>query len=130
MHEKLREQAEKKVKDKIAVFVCGIVFGCTAIILIMLSIILPAVAIWLLIPIPVMAMVLGIIYVSVFGLPTSGAFSTQWREEEIKKEMTRLHLERMPAPVREDLTEADRLELEELERLKEKWEWREEDLVD
>lgn len=130
MHEELREQAEKKVNAKMAVFICGIVFAFTTLILVMLSFIMPSIAVWLLLPIPVMAMALAIIYFAVFGPPTSGSLSTEWREEEIKREMDKLYQEKKASSHREDLSETDRLELEELERLKVKWEWREEDLVD
>lgn len=131
MSEELRKKAEKRVEAKMGFFITGITFACTAVILIMLSLYLPQIAVWLLLPVPVMGMVLGILYVSIFGFPTSGNPSTAWREEAIKKEMKRLHQEKKAAdPHEEELSEADRLELEELERLKEKWEWKEGDLVD
>ena len=71
MYEELRKKAEKKVEAKMGFFICGITFACTAVVLIMLSIYLPSIALWLLLPIPVMGMVLGILYILVFGLPTS-----------------------------------------------------------
>ena len=61
---------------------------------------------------------LGIVYVSTFGLPFSG----DWEEDEIEKEIARQMRMNPPAlPPAEELTEEDRLELKELERLKRKW---------
>ena len=131
MSKELRKKAQKRVEAKMGFFIVGIVFACTAMILIMLSLYLPQIALWLMLPIPVMGMVLGILYINAFGFPITGTPSTSWREEAIKKEMKKLYQERKMSDTHtEELTAADRLELEELERLKEKWEWREEDIVD
>lgn len=119
MYEELHRKAKKKVEAKLAFFICGVTFVCTSVILVMLSIYLPAIAIWLLIPIPAMAMVLGILYISIFGLTASGDLSSSWREKEIEKEMVKLYHEKKAT---EELSDVDHLELKELERLTEKWE--------
>ena len=86
-------------------------------------------AFWIRFPIMILAMVLGIIYLSIFGFPFSGVLSKEWKEEEIEKEILKLYKAKdFTLPDDEDLSEEDRLELKQLERLKRKWE-RGEDFV-
>lgn len=62
---------------------------------------LPSVAIGLLLPIAVMVMIAGILYVQVFGFSASGSLSADRREDPITKEMRRLAQPRgaaMPPP--------------------------------
>ena len=88
----------------------------------MLSFYLPAVSFWLRLPIPIFIMVLGILYLTAFGLPSTGAFSEDWQEEEIEKEMIKLYQQKKSQlPPLEELSETEILELKELERLKKKW---------
>lgn len=95
----------------------------------MLSFYLPVISFWLRLPIPIFIMVLGILYLSVFGLPFTGELSEDWQEEEIEKEMIKLYRHRKAQlPPIEDLTETEILDLKELERLHEKWD-RGEDFV-
>jgi hypothetical protein len=124
MYEELRKKAEKKVEAKMAFFICTIVFSFTTVVLLMLSFYLPSISFWLRLPIPVFVMVLAIIYLSAYGLPYSGAFSEDWKEEEVEREMTKLYRQKrgqLPPP--EDLSEPETLELKELERLRKKWDW-------
>ena len=126
MEEELRTKAEKKVKYKKAFFILTIVFAFTSLILIMLSFYLSPVAFWLRLPIPAFVMVLSIVYLYAFGLPTSGVPLEDWEEEEIQKEMARLYWQKKTQlPPQEELSETEVLELKELDRLKRKWEWRE-----
>jgi len=69
---------------------------------------------------------LGIIifhYLVVYGFPFTGALSGKWEEKEMKKELNKLYTSN---PIDEEdyqgLTFEDRLELKELDRLKDKWE--------
>lgn len=124
MYKEIRKRAEKKVEAKMALYTTGIVFFFTSIVLLMLSFYLPGAAFWLRLPIPLLVMVLGVQYLNVYGLPKSGAYSEDWREDEIEKEMIKLYRqekEQLPPP--DDLSDEDVVELKELERLKAKWEW-------
>ncbi len=53
----------------------------------MLSFYLPGVGFWLRLPIPVFIMVPGILYLTAFGLPATGALSGDWQAQEIEREM-------------------------------------------
>lgn len=118
--EDLREKAEKRVKGKTALYIAAIVFSCASLILLMLSLYLPGIGIWLMLPIPAFLMVLGIMYVSTYGYALSTDRSTNWEAEAIEKEMTRL--EGLPN------VDQDELELKELERQKERQAWKD-DLI-
>ena len=120
-YEELRRKAKKKVEAKMAFYICAIVFSFTTVLLVLLSFYLPAVAFWLRLPIPIFIMVLGILYLAAFGLPTKGTLSENWREEEIAREMIRLYRQKKAElPPEEELTETERLELKELERLEQR----------
>ncbi|WP_020569271.1 2TM domain-containing protein [Neolewinella persica] len=123
MEAELRQQAKKKVYAKLAFFQCVIIFSVAAVVLLMLSLYLTSVSFWLRLPIPVLFMVLGVLYVSAYGLPTADGPSDNWEEEEIEKEMNNLRRrQKVQLPPLQDLSELDRLELKELERLQDKWE--------
>lgn len=88
--------------------------------MLILSLYLTSIAVWLLLPVPVFMMVLGVIYVQAFGLPFSGYKSEDWREEEIEREMARLSRQRntpLPEPEPDPPTAAEQLELKKLETL-------------
>lgn len=124
MYKELRKKAEKKVQAKMAFYICAIVFSFVTVLLLMLSFYLPAVGFWLRLPIPVFIMTLSILYLSAFGLPTTGALSEDWQEEEIEKEMLKLYRQKKTQlPSREELSETEILELKELERLRQKRDW-------
>lgn len=127
MYKELREKAEKKVEAKKAFYICTIVFAFVSIVLLMLAYYIPAISFWVSLPIPIFVMILSILYLSAFGLPgKNGQFSDDWEEEEIEKEMLKLYRRRKSElPPLEDLSETEVLELKELERLKKKWDWRE-----
>lgn len=122
MYKELRKKAEKKVEAKMAFYICAMVFAAVIMVLIMLSFYLPAVGFWLRLPIPILMMVLGILYFTAFGLPTSSGLSENWQEEEIEKEMIKLYRQKnVQLPPLEELSETEVLELKELERLEQKW---------
>jgi pilus assembly protein TadC len=129
MYEELRKEAEKKVKAKMSFFIIAIVFALTGVVLLMLSFYLPSISFWLRLPIPVLIMVLGIVYFSVFGLPATGITAADWKEEEIEREIIKLYRQKKAqiSPP-QALSETEILELKELERL-EKGRAQEEDFV-
>lgn len=123
MYDEIERRAKKKVDDKVGFFITAIVFGFISIILAVIWLATGG-SLWILFPVLILALVLGIIYLSMFGLPYSGTFGAEWQEEEIEREMAKMYYRRrkyLPPP--EELTDEDRLELQELERLKEKWEY-------
>lgn len=112
-----------------AFYMCTIVFAFTTVVLLMLSFYLPSIAIWLSLPIPVFIMVLGVLYLSAFGVPFTETHGEDWQEEEIQKEMIKLYRQRRgQLPPLGDLSDSEILELRELEELEEKWD-RGEDFV-
>jgi hypothetical protein len=129
LYNEIRKKAEKKVQAKLAFYICSIVFAFTSVILLMLSYYLPSVAHWLRLPIPVFIMVLGVLYLTAFGMPFTGTHGEDWQEEEIQKEMLKLYRQRKgELPPFEDLPESEVLKLKELEELEQKWN-RDEDFV-
>lgn len=129
MDKKLRKKAEKKVKAKLEFYTVAIVFFFTTIVLLMVSYAIPEITFWLMIPIPVFIMVLGVFYLSAFGLPTSRGMSEDWREEEIQKEMEKLRRQQQAQlPPTDEYVEPEELELKEMERLEER-RTRDEDFV-
>jgi hypothetical protein len=129
LYKELRKKAKKKVETKMSFYICAVVFSFTTLVLLMLSFYLPGIAFWLRLPIPIFIMVLGILYLSAFGLPSTGALSEDWQEAEIEKEMTKLYREKKSQlPPLKELSETEILELKELERLQKKWD-RNEDYV-
>lgn len=122
MYEDLHKKAKKRVEARMGFYTMAIIFFFTAIALIMLSFYLTNIAFWLRLPIPFLAMVLGIMYIQTFGLSTNRDASVDWKEEEIEKEILKLYrLKSKNLMDTEDLTEHEILELKELERLENKW---------
>ena len=125
MENELRNKAEKNYKAKKGFYVVASTFAAVSIILFTISMTIHShrARFWIQFPILVLALVLGIVYVSIFGLSLK-AFSNvvEYEEEQIEKEMRRLFKQRknemLPG---EDLSGDDRLELKELERLRKKW---------
>ena len=110
-------------------YTCVIVFSFATVVLLMLGSYLPSISFWLRLPIPVFIMVLCIVYLYAFGLPTKDALSGDWQEAEKEKEMMKLYRQKKTQlPPTEALAETDVLALEELERLEKKSEW-EDDFV-
>lgn len=122
MDQELRKKAEQKVKAKLEFYTVAIVFFFTTIVLFLLTFALPAITFWLLLPVPIFIMVLGVLYLSTFGLPTRRGLSEDWREEEIQREMAKLYRQQQqpPLPPREEFPETDELELGEMESLEER----------
>ena len=125
MEDEIREKAEKNFKYKQAFYVVATTFAAVSIILFVVSLTLVSVKakFWVLFPILVLTLVLGIVYVSMFGFSLrSFSNRVEWEEEEIEKEMNRIYRQRKnEMPAGEELSDEDVLELKELERLKRKW---------
>lgn len=121
MYKDLRQQAEKKVQAKTAFYICATVFFFVSIVLLMLSYSIPSISAWLRLPIPIFAMVIGILYIYTFGFPGSDTDSEDWREDEIEKEMVKLLRQRKDdLNLVEESDEEDNLELKAIEILKER----------
>lgn len=129
MYKDLRKKAEKKVKAKLTFYTVAIVFSFSTIILFMLRFYLPAIGFWLMLPIPAFFMVLGVLYLSAFGVPFTRTSSEDWEADEIEKEMIkRYRQEKGRLRPEADLSATEVLELKELEHLQQK-QTREEDFV-
>ncbi len=132
MHEDLREKAKERVRAKSEFLTTAITFLGISVVLGLLSFYLPPIAFWLLLPLPIFAMILGIMFVKIYGYNLFGTPSLDWEEREIEKEMYRLSRERghfEESTPSDDLSEEDHLELKELDRLQRKWGTRDEDFV-
>ena len=126
MYDEIEYQARRKVRKKRSFFIVATVFAFVSSILIAISLAVPAGGFWVLFPVFIFALILGMIYLIMFGIPYTGTYSKEWEEEEIDHEMMRIYYQRRKyLPPAEELSEDDRLELKELERLREKWEYRE-----
>lgn len=61
-------------------------------------------------------------YLLVFGFPVNGALSEEWEIQQVRKELNKLENSDMSRDEYDDLSMEERLELNELDRLKSKWE--------
>jgi len=126
MYEELRKEAKQKVEARVLMWLLAIIFSFAGIILIIASFAIPnpSAVFWLRISVLILMFTYGFLYLLIVGLPNS-IFSKQWQEEEIEKEMARMYRRQrpmLPPPEeQEELSEEDRLELKELERLQRKW---------
>lgn len=128
MNEALRKKAKKKVDAKMSFYTTLIVFSFTTVVLLILTLAIPGIKFWLLLPIPALAMVLGILYLNAFGYALHKPYTADWKEEEIDREMLHLQRQQRQKQQREASETTDGLELGELESLRETTDW-EEDLV-
>lgn len=124
MHDDIEKKARQKVEEKKGFYFIAMIFLMVSIILFVLSFIIGGVAaFWIRFPILVLGLLTAVFYFYLFGFPFSNVLSDEWEEEEFEKEMFKLYRQKrhmLPPP--EELSEEDKLELEELERLKQKWE--------
>ena len=123
MYEELRRKAKKRVEAKKAFFTIAMIFSSISVILFIISLNLRTfVAFWVNFPTLIFALILGIMYISIFGNPFSGVSPAEWEDAELEREMAQLYRKKkmpLPSPGR-DLSEEDLLELKELERLEKK----------
>ena len=132
LEEELRKKAKKKVEQKKGFFVVAIIFGSISAILFVISLNLNSnAAFWVNFPTLIFLMILAIMYISIFGIPFGGVLAEDWEEQEMEREMNRLYRKHrlLEQTDENNLTEEERLELKELDRLKRKWDYRDEDLV-
>lgn len=124
-HTEIEKKAEEKVKAKKGYYSTAATFAFVSLILVIIAFIFPfpwMVRFWVLFPILIFGFVLAGMYVSIFGFPNSKFLSAEWEVEEKKREMEKLYRQQgLPLPTADELSEEDRLELKELERLREKW---------
>ncbi|MBT8190711.1 MAG: 2TM domain-containing protein [Bacteroidia bacterium] len=119
MSDDLRKKAEEKIQNKRGFAVVSTVFVSISIILYIISFnVDPYSAYWIRFPVLILGLILLIIYVGMFGFSIDSFRDAEWDEEEILREMARIRLEErkmkgLAAP------EMDKLELKELEKLKE-----------
>ncbi|GAB5555272.1 MAG: hypothetical protein Sapg2KO_48630 [Saprospiraceae bacterium] len=123
MQEELREQAKKKVQAKTGFYATLIIFSFTSFVLAMLSFYLPSIGFWLILPIPVFLMVLGLLYLSVFGYSFKGTPTDNWQDAEIEKELIKLYKQKKSEfQSTGKPSESEMLELKTLEKQKSGWE--------
>lgn len=126
-HKEIQEKAKKKVEAKKGFFIVSMIFGAISVILMVIAFGInfeSFVRFWILFPILIFALVLGIMYFSIFGIPGSYILTDEWEAEQLNLETNRLYRQKginLPEDT-EELSEEDRLELKELGRLKQKWE--------
>ena len=130
-HDKLRKKAKQKVQAKKAFYILSFIFAAISVILVVISLQFDDfVAFWIRFPILVLGLIMAVMYIAIFGLPFARFLSPEWEDEQISRELHRLYREDPPQlPSGQELSEEDRLELEELERLKAKWDYRSDDFV-
>jgi membrane protein YdbS with pleckstrin-like domain len=124
MHDDIEKKAQQKVEEKKGFYFIAMIFLMVSVILFVLSTVIggPA-AFWIRFPILVLGLLAAVFYFYIFGFPFSNVLSEEWEEEEYERELFKLYRQkRHTLPPPEELSEEDRLELKELERLKEKWE--------
>jgi len=61
-------------------------------------------------------------YLLVFGFPVNGALSEEWEIQQVRKELNKLENSDLSRDEYDDLSMEEHLELNELDRLKSKWE--------
>ena len=124
MYEEIKKKAKKRMEAKMVFYIIAMAFAFSAAILFTVSFIVgPGAAFWLRFTILIMALILMFLYTILIGIPFSGILSKQWQEEEVEKEMVRLYHQKLRAlPPPEELTDNQKLELKELEKLSDKWE--------
>lgn len=135
-HEEIQKAAKKKVEAKKAFYILTFIFGFVSIVLMGITIYInttydPPLGeyFWLMLPIPAFILTLGILYLAIFGIPGAKNSTDDWEARQMKAEMFRLYRQNgLSLPPEQELSDEDKLELKELERLKQKWEGSE-DLV-
>lgn len=123
MYEDLQKKAvknlKKEKKKKREIQIVGVTFVAVSIVLYAVSLNFdPFVAYWIKLPILILALVYGIVWVSFYGIPFLGS-GDDISNEEIEREMVKIYKLQGEQAYSE---EVDELELREIESLKEKWE--------
>ncbi|MGK0315708.1 MAG: hypothetical protein ACI86M_001940 [Saprospiraceae bacterium] len=125
MYEELREKAvielERKRKKRKDIHLVGLVFTMVSIILFIISTrVYGSAAFWIKFPIIILALTYGIVYTSEYGLPFSGD-DDGLSDEEIEREIVEIYRKSNLNKLSSNATD-EKLELKEIEELKEKYE--------
>ena len=128
------KKARKKVKAKKEFYEHFSIYVVMSIFFIVLNLLTSSGHLWFMWPILGWGLGVFFHYLDVFGIPGVGNLSKEWEEEAIQEELKRLEWEEKvknrhsPAP-KENVKEEDKLELKELERLKQRPKWDDNELV-
>ena len=125
MYEELREKAviklEEKRKKRKEIQVVGLVFTMVSIILFIVSTrVHGSAAFWVKFPIIILALTYGIVYTSEYGLPFTGE-DDDLSDEDIEREIVNIYRKSNLNKLTNKNT-VEKLELKEIEELKEKYE--------
>ncbi len=120
MKKEIEEKVRKHLQKKRSFQVVSVVFGFVALLLFLVSTQEPvSERFWINFPSFILMGVLGIIYVGMFGVSTTAISDPYEEDDEIDKEVARIYQAKTEGlEPRLDLDQTDRLELEELERIR------------
>lgn len=120
MKKEIEEKVRKHLQKKRSFQVVTVVFGFVALLLFLVSTQEPvSERFWINFPSFILMGVLGIIYVGMFGVSTTAISDPYEEDDEIDKEVARIYQAKTEGlEPRLDLDQTDRLELEELERIR------------
>lgn len=120
MKKEIEEKVRKHLQKKRSFQVVSVVFGFVALLLFLVSTQEPvSERFWINFPSFILMGVLGIIYVGMFGVSTTAISDPYEEDDEIDREVARIYQAKTEGlEPRLDLDQTDRLELEELERIR------------
>ncbi len=120
MKKEIEEKVRKHIQKKRSFQVVSVVFGFVALLLFLVSTQEPvSERFWINFPSFILMGVLGIIYVGMFGVSTTAISDPYEEDDEIDREVARIYQAKTEGlEPRLNLDETDRLELEELERIR------------
>lgn len=120
MKKEIEEKVRKHIQKKRSFQVVSVVFGFVALLLFMVSTQEPvSERFWINFPSFILMGVLGIIYVGMFGVSTTAISDPYEEDDEIDRAVARIYQAKKEGlEPRLNLDETDRLELEELERIR------------
>ncbi len=96
--EQMLLKARKKVAAVKGFYVVAAIFGSITVILLVISNqFYGEEAFWIRFPILILTLILGIIYIAMFGLPTMRFTDHAWEEEQIEREIAKMRLEQRSA---------------------------------
>lgn len=124
MKKEIENKVKKHLAKKRAFQIVAFIFGFVGLFFFLVSTqVNPSQQFWVNFPTFILMGALGIIYVSMFGLSTTSISDPYEEDEAIDREVARIYQAKTEGmEPRLDLDEKDRLELEELERIKVKYE--------
>lgn len=120
MKKEIEEKVRKHIQKKRSFQVVSVVFGFVALLLFLVSTQEPvSERFWINFPSFILMGVLGIIYVGMFGVSTTAISDPYEEDDEIDRAVARIYQAKTEGlEPRLNLDETDRLELEELERIR------------